>query len=166
MSVRVGALVALAVTAALVFGCGGGGGRFLTEEEGSPSPASTAPIFQRSPLPSVAVGTPGASPAATPAPAPAADVTPSVQVAVTPVAESFEVTVTAENTGLRIRETPSTNGNILGAIYQGHKAKVLGEARGQEAEPGQGDLWYQVEITQDGTIIRGFVYAPLVLKVQ
>ncbi len=163
MSVRVGALVALTVTAALVVGCGGGGGRFLTEEEGSPSPAGTAPIFQRSPLPTVALGTPGASPgAATATPKPASP-PPLSPLPVTPVAQPFEVTVTE---AVNIRDGPSTNGNILGAIYQGHKAKVLGEARGQEAEPGQGDLWYQVEITQDGTIIRGFVYAPLVLKVQ
>jgi hypothetical protein len=77
---------------------------------------------------------------------------------VTPVAP-FEITVSLENSGLRIRETPSTNSDVIGAIYSGDKKRVTGEARGEEAEPGKGDLWYALE---GG----GFVYAPLTKKVE
>jgi hypothetical protein len=83
-------------------------------------------------------------------------------VEVIPVAEPFEVEVSAGNSGLRVRETPSTVATILGAIYVGDRATVLGEAHGEEVESGKGDLWYQVDVTQDGVTIRGFVYAPFV----
>ncbi|HEU4759330.1 MAG TPA: SH3 domain-containing protein [Dehalococcoidia bacterium] len=165
MALRLSALLALAALAALATACLGGGGSSAPEVAVSPIPSETAAIFQRSPLPSP-TASPQASPTGTASPTATATAaaTPATDVAVTPVAEPFDVTVTADNSGLRIRSTPSTNGGVLDAIYGGEKAKVLGEAHGQEVEPGKGDLWYQVEITRNGNAVRGFVYAAYVVK--
>ncbi len=168
MALRLSALLALAAAAALAAACFGGGDGSAPEVGFSPIPSETAPIFQRSPVAPSPTTSPQASPTGTTAPAATATAaaTPPSDVAVTPVAQPFDVSVTAENSGLRIRSTPSTNGGILDAIYGGEKAKVIGETHGQEVEPGKGDLWYQVEITRNGNTVRGFVYAALVLKVQ
>ena len=154
-SLRLGALLASVVAAALVMACGGGGDGILTGEEGSPTPTATEPIF-----PTPVSGTPEASPAVV---TPTA--TPAVEVEVTPVAEPFEITV---DEAVNVRDRPSTGeeSTPLAIIFPGGRAKVLGEARGEEAEPGEGDLWYQVELTQEGTTVLGFVYAPLVEKVE
>ncbi len=163
MSLRLPALLPLAVVVALVAACGGGGvERSLTEESASPSPSGAAPIFQRSPVPTSPGPTGAASPSATPAPAPT---TSEVEVAVTPVAQAFQVTA-KEAVNIRDRPSTSPESTILGGLFPGFKANVLGEARGQEVEAGQGDLWYQIELTQDGATIRGFVYAPFVVKAQ
>ena len=166
MFIRLGALLPILALVALVSACGGGGPeRSLTEGEGSPSPIGTPPIFQRSPVATTPPVSPGGSPtAATPTPTPTAGGTPVVRVAVTPVAEPFQVTV---NEAVNVRDRPSASeeSTILGGIYPGDKAKVVGEARGQEVEPGKGDLWYQVELTRNGTTVSGFVYAPFVVKV-
>lgn len=121
------------------------------EAVGSPTVTVTPAIAETPPV------------TATPTPAVAETPTPTeegspVAAQVTPVTP-FEVTVSEANTGLRIREMPTTNAAILGAIYWGDKKKVIGEALGQEAEPGKGNLWYALE---GG----GFVYAPLVEKVE
>lgn len=158
MSLRLGALLALAAAAALVLACGGGGDGILTGEEGSPTPTPTAtePISERTPVP----GTPEASPGVV---TPTA--TPAVEVVVTPVAEPFEITV-EEATNVRDRPSTGEESTVLAIIFPGGRARVLGEARGEEAEQGEGDLWYQVELTQEGITVVGFVYAPLVEKVE
>jgi len=162
-------MLLVVVTAALVLGCGGGSERSLSEQKTSPSPSGTAPIFQRSPVrgtpTQTAGGSPTASPAGTaPAPTATAAATTAPEVNVTPVSEPFEVTV---DEAVNIRSRPSTTAEPpVGAIYQGEKAKVVGEARGQEVERGKGDLWYQIELTQNGSTISGFVYSPLVKKTQ
>ena len=164
MFLRLAVLLSLAVAAALISGCGGGGPqRPLTEERGSPTP-TVAPIFQRSPV----AGTPAASPALSPAATPlAATPTPTPAtlppVDVTPVAQPFQVTVSE---AVNVRDRPSTEGAVVGSIYPGDKVTVVGEARGQEVELGKGDLWYQVELTRDGGTVRGFAYAPYVEKVE
>ncbi len=163
MSLRLGLLLPLAGVAALILACGGDPDVVL--DDSSPSPteaASSSPLststgtFEPSPGSGTSISTP----------TPAATATPVATVDVTPVAEPFEIGVSAANSGLRVRETPSTTGTILGAIFLGDIATVLGEARGEEAEAGGGDLWYQVELTQDGVTVDGFVYAPLVEKVE
>ena len=169
MSLRLGAMLLLAGMAALLVACGGGGERSLSDDRTSPSPSGTSPIFQRSPVAGSptrgAGGSPTASPAGTqPAPTATTAETTAPEVNVTPVSEPFEITV---DEAVNIRSRPSTTAEPpVGAIYQGQKAKVVGEARGQEAEPGKGDLWYQVELTQNGSTISGFVYSPLVKKTQ
>jgi len=76
-------------------------------------------------------------------------------VEVTSVAP-FQITV---KEAVNIRAAPNTEADILGGIFPGDTKTVIGEVHGQEAEPGQGDLWYALE---DG----GFVYAPFVEKVE
>lgn len=159
MSLRIGALLALAAAAALLLACGGGGDGILIGDEGSPTPTATAPIF-----PTPGAGTPRTSPGVViPTATPAA--TPAGGVVVTPVAEPFEITV---DEATNVRDRPSTGGEstVLAIIFPGGRAMVLGEASGEEAEPGEGDLWYQVELTQEGTTVVGFVYAPLVERVE
>jgi len=167
MFLRLTVLLSLAVAAALILSCGGGGPEHaLLEERGSPTP-TLAPIFQRSPV----AGTPAASPALSPAATPlattplAATPTPASQppVDVTPVAQPFQVTVSE---AVNVRDRPSTEGTVVGGIYPGDKATVVGEARGQAVEPGKGDLWYQVELTRNGGTIRGFAYASNVERVE
>lgn len=149
MSARAtGLLAATAALAALAAACGGGG---------ETPPAETPP-------PATATAQPGAQP--TPAPQ-ATETPPGPQAEITPVT-AFQITVSAENSGLRIRERPRATQDtpVLGAIYEGWEATVLGEARGQEVEPGKGDLWYYVEMSLDGETVRGFVYAPYVEQVE
>ena len=163
MSFRLGLLLPLAGVAALILACGGDPDVVL--DDSTPSPTETA-LSSPSPTPT---GTSQASPGSgtpIPTPTPAATTTPVATVDVTSVAEPFEIGVSTANSGLRVRETPSTTGTILGAIFLGDTAIVLGEARGEEAQAGGGDLWYQVELTQDGVTFNGFVYAPLVEKVE
>ncbi|MFQ6020310.1 MAG: hypothetical protein ACE5KW_06095 [Dehalococcoidia bacterium] len=138
-------LLALALAASACLG--GGDGDLLDQ-------ASPTPFFQASPQ---ATSSPG--PTGTPSATPSADVTP-----VTP----FEITVSSENSGLRIRERPEATEDtpIVGQIFVREPAKVTGEAQGQEAVEGQGTLWYFVEIMREGNLIRGFVYAPLTEKVE
>ncbi len=166
MSLRLGAMLLLAATAALVISCGGGSERSLSEGNTSPSPSRTSPIFQRSPAAGSPTQSAGASPTASPAGTPAPTATgaaTSPEVNVTPVSQPYDVTV---DEAVNIRSRPSTAAEPpVGAIYQGEKAKVVGEARGQEVEPGKGDLWYQIELTRNGSTITGFVWAPLVKKV-
>lgn len=163
MSLRLGLLLPLAGVAALILACGGDPEVVL--DDSTPSPTETA-FASPSPTPtSTSQASPGSA-TPTPTPTPAATATPVIVVDVTPVAEPFEIGVSVANSGLRVRETPSTSGTILGAIFVGDTAMVLGEARGEEAESGGGDLWYQVELTQDGVTVSGFVYAPLVEKVE
>ncbi len=162
-------LLPLTAAAALFSACLGGGDGSAPELDISPLASPTAPIFQRSPLPS-----PGASPTASPQASPTArasptatataEATPAEGVDVTPV-EAFEVTV-KEAVNVRARPSTSQESSIVGAIYPGFKAKVIGETRGQEVEPGQGDKWYQVELTQNGNVVRGFVYAAYVVQTQ
>ena len=133
-------LLALAVAGAACFG----DGNFLGDQETStPTPTST--------------GTPGPTGTGTPTAtvSPTATITATPSVSVTPVTP-FEITV---KEAVNIRAAPSTNAALLRAIFPGEKKKVIGEARGEEVEPGQGDLWYALE---GG----GFVYAPFVVKVQ
>lgn len=142
--------VSLLALALAGLACFDGDGGFLGEEE---TPSPTAAI----------TGTPGPTITATPtatgtatatvSPTPTATATPSVNI--TPV-EPFEITV---KEAVNIRSTPSVRpDNVVGAIFPGERKKVIGEARGEEALSGQGDLWYALE---GG----GFVYAPLVEKV-
>ncbi len=160
MSLRRAVLLSLAGGAALILACGGD--TELVLEDGSPTPTGTTSASQQSPTPSTSPqASPGGSTPTT-TPTPEATATPADEVEVIPVAEPFEVEVSAGNSGLRVRETPSTVATILGAIYVGDRATVLGEAHGEEVESGKGDLWYQVDVTQDGVTIRGFVYAPFV----
>jgi len=166
MSLRLIALLALVVVVTLVLACGGG-------SELTPTPTATAPIFQRSPTPAGSPrppvsGSPVATPVTSPVGSPAAGTpatTPSPAVTspinVTPVAQPFQIGV---DEAINVRDRPSTEGAIAGVIYPGDNAKVVGEARGQAVEPAKGDLWYQVELTQNGTTIRGFVYAPFVKR--
>lgn len=135
-------LLALAFASGACFG----DGDFLGERE-TPTPT---PAFTGTPGPTV-TGTPTGT--GTPTVSPTATSTPSVNVSpVTP----FEITV---KEAVNIRAAPSTNAAVLGAIFPGEKKKVIGEARGEEAQAGQGDLWYALEGS-------GFVYAPFVVKVQ
>ncbi len=168
MSLRLGAMLLLAVMTALFLGCGGSSERSLSDVKTSPSASGTSPIFQRSPVSGsptqAASGSPTASATATQPTATATGAaTTSPEVNVTPVSQPYDITV---DEAVNIRSRPSSAAEPpVGAIYQGEKAKVVGEVRGQEAEPGKGDLWYQIELTQNGSTISGFVYAPLVKKV-
>ncbi|HXG36609.1 MAG TPA: hypothetical protein VNL15_06550 [Dehalococcoidia bacterium] len=62
---------------------------------------------------------------------------------------------------MNIRSTPSvaSSDNVIGQIVPGDKREVTGQATGDEAEAGAGKTWYSLK---GG----GFVYAPLVEKVQ
>ena len=165
---RVGGLtILITVLTLLAWACGGGGGEFLIDRT-TPTPTGTPAIFQRSPVAGAASPTAAASPTGSPVASPTAAQSPVAGANVTPEANPFEITVNAENSGLRIRERPSASDDstVLGSIFQGEKAKVIGQARGQEVEPGKGDVWYQIEITIAGELVRGFVYAPFVEKVQ
>lgn len=159
MSLRSTRLLLLSLSLlALAAACGGGGNG---EREEGVSLTPTTPQVQ--PMPS-----PSASPSPStplPSPTPAGGAQPLPEIAVTPVAEPFEITV-KEAVNIRDRPSVSTESNILGVIYPGHKATVLGEARGQEVEEGKGDLWYQIELPQTAGSIKGFVYAPLVEKAE
>ena len=156
-------ILALALAGAA---CAGDGNDFLLDRE-----PTREPSFSRTPTATVSPGatlTPRATtppgtavtPQAT-TPPPAATATPTATpaattpgVTVTPVA-SFKITVKA---AVNIRTAPTTEAAILGGFFPGDTKTVIGEARGQEAEPGSGNLWYALE---EG----GFVYAPLVDKV-
>lgn len=143
-------MVAMSVSLLALAGsaCSGGDGGFLGEEE---TPTFT-PAITGTPGPTI-TGTPTGTATATVSPTPTATATASVNI--TPV-EPFEITV---KEAVNIRSTPSVRpDNVVGAIFPGERKKVIGEARGEEAEAGQGDLWYALE---GG----GFVYAPLVEKV-
>ncbi len=118
--------------------CGGG-------ESAPPASPSWSPPAS----PTVIVVTVVPSPSLSPTPA---TPTPVVATPVTP----FEVTV-AE--AVNIRAAPTTQAAIVGAIYPGERRRVVGEAVGQEVEPGRGNVWYAIE---GG----GFVYSPLVQRVR
>lgn len=143
-------LLPLAIAFAL--GCNGDG----NDGEDTPSPSPTAtqsPAATASATPVDTTDAPSDTPGPTPEPTP----TPVPQVDVTPV-DPFGVR-SAE--AINVRETPSTDSDLIGAIYPGEIATVTGEAHGEAVEAGN-DTWYQVEFTRDGEAIRGFLYAAYV----
>ena len=148
MSLRLGAMLLLAVMAALVLGCGGGSERSLSGQKTSPSPSGTAPIFQRSPV----RGSPTASAAAgTPTASPAGQTTPNVEVNVTPVAV-FKVKA-KETTNIRSDPFRRDTQNVLGVVGAGETREADGISLGDEVDPGN-NKWYRLK---DG----GFVYSGL-----
>jgi hypothetical protein len=130
---------------ALGLGMAACGGQGPPEEVAAPPP---------SPQPTAAVVTVVPTPLPTPTPRPSPSPTPT-PAAVTPVTP-FEITVSE---AVNIRAAPTTQAAILGAIFPGERRRVVGEARGQEVEPGRGNVWYAIE---GG----GFVYSPLVQRVR
>jgi len=137
----------MALALALASGaCFGGDDDFLGDE-GTTTPTAT---FTRTPGPT-ATGTPTGTgtPAATVSPTGTA--TPSVSIT---QVEPFQITVTE---AVNIRATPSTNADVVGTIFAAETRQVIGEARGEEAQAGEGNLWYALE---GG----GFVYAPFVQR--
>ncbi|HXG42604.1 MAG TPA: SH3 domain-containing protein [Dehalococcoidia bacterium] len=119
--------------------------------QGPPAESSPVATFPSAPPPTPTVVVATVAPA-TPTPTPSPSPTP---VAVTPVTP-FEITVSE---AVNIRAAPTTQAAIVGAIYPGERRRVVGEAAGQEVEPGRGNVWYAVE---GG----GFVYSPLVQRVR
>ncbi len=163
MIIRYFLLPLFAVMLTLAAACFGGS----SDEEGpTATPSPNSPVFQRQ-TPTPGAGSPTPSPnatttspaAGTSTPAPTSGAT-SPPVSVSPVSQQFQISVPA---ALNIRAKPSTaqDSQIVGAIYPGEKATVTAEAKGQEVEAGQGDLWYQVQ-TPGG--VQGFVYAAFVTK--
>jgi len=150
--------------AALLLACNGSDSPF-EDTDVSPAPTGTEPIFQRSPSPGSPTATPtttatAVSPTATPTPEEGA--TPPADVDVKPV-EPFEVTVPSGDQPANVRAKPSTDGRVVGIIAAGRKAKVVGEAVGQEVTAGN-NVWYFVEASSDSG--EGFVYSGVVEKVE
>jgi len=77
--------------------------------------------------------------------------------------EPFEVTVPSGDQPANVRAKPSTDGRVVGIIAAGRKAKVVGEAVGQEVTAGN-NVWYFVEASSDSG--EGFVYSGVVEKVE
>ena len=150
--------------AALLLACNGSDSPF-EDTDVSPAPSGTEPIFQRSPSPGspTATPTPTAGPAASPTPTPEEDATPPAGVNVTPVTETFEVTVPSGDEPANVRAEPSTSSPPVGIIAAGRRAKVVGQAVGQEVTAGN-NVWYFVEASSDAP--EGFVYSGVVEKVE
>lgn len=142
----------LPVAIALALACGGDDSD--GEDVTSPSPSTAeSPAATASATPAGGIYTPSNTPSPPEEPTP----TPVPDIEVIPV-EPFDVQ-TAE--AINVRDTPSTAGNVVGILFPGEKAKVLGEAHGEAVEAGD-DTWYKVELTQDGATVQGFLYAPYV----
>ena len=155
---RGGAAVAVFILAlAFVAGACGGDGGFLLEEE-----LTETPVFGGTPVatPTPIVLTPSDMevtevPEETAAPEAEAPEATAPPVDITPVA-AFEISVIE---AVNVRVAPSTEAEILEIIFPDETRTVIGEALGEEALPGEGDLWYALE---GG----GFVYAPVVETVE
>jgi hypothetical protein len=142
----------LSAAMAVALACGGDDSD--GEDVTSPSPtAAGSPAATASATPAGGTAIPSGTPSPTDEPTP----TPVPEVEVIPV-EPFEVQ-TAE--AINVRDIPSTSGNVVGIVFPGDRAKVLGEAHGEAVEAGD-DTWYKIEVTQDGATVQGFLYAPFV----
>ncbi len=110
-----------------------------------------------------------------PGPTPtAADVppTPTTSSEAPPVAEitptaAFEVTVISAEVPANVRQEPTTEAHIVGVIPLGIKAKVVGQASGQEAYAGSGiRIWYFVSRIPPDLPEDGFVYSGVVVRAE
>jgi hypothetical protein len=138
--------------------CGGSGEEFPPDGDGSPSPTGTVPTTDGTPT---ATPTPGSPTADTPTPADGTTPTPAIDIV---EVQPFDVTA---DEAVNVRDRPSTDAaTVIGGIFPGETATVIGEARGPEAIEGAGDLWYWVEFVRDGTPVRGFVYEPVVERME
>jgi hypothetical protein len=153
-------LTALICGAALAAGCGFGGGKKKATATTRPAvTAAAAPTV--SPVPGALGTPPTVGPAArppitpppvvsTPSPTPLASPTPAIRtengLQIQDI--SFTGRVDADG-GLRIRNAPTLDAQVVGSVAQGAIVQVEGKVlNGAEAEQGKGTVWYIVGVNQ------------------
>ena len=94
----------------------------------------------------------GGGTAATPTPPPAQTQAPKVTSADVTVLNPVSATVKS-NQSVRVRNMPSTNGQIVGSAANGLVVTVNGQAPADSS----GKAWYQVNFTDNGKEITGFI---------